>query len=232
MNKISTPCITCNVKACSLINSLDKNLLPIISQYKLQFQFKKGEVIFSQGEPVSGVYFIQSGVVKQELTGIKGKPLILRLCGQGKMMGHRSVSSKARHPYTATAVEDCRICFMDLEFFRNLLRKSEPLQKEINSVYLNEIRQNEERLLQIAHLNVKEKVAEILVHLAEAYNYREGGPAIRVHVNRQDMANFAGTTKEQVSKIIAQFSHEHLVRCRAKQFQFFNIEGLKKIAAA
>ena len=131
MNKISTPCITCNVKACSLINSLDKNLLPIISQYKLQFQFKKGEVIFTQGEPVSGVYFIQSGVVKQELTGIKGKPLILRLCGQGKMMGHRSISSKARHPYTATAVEDCRICFMDLEFFRNLLRRSEALQKEV-----------------------------------------------------------------------------------------------------
>ena len=232
MNKISTPCITCNVKACLLINSLDKNLLPIISQYKLQFQFKKGEVIFNQGDPVTGVYFIQSGVVKQEITGVKGKPLILRLCGQGKMMGHRSVSTKARHPYTATAVEDCRICFMDLEFFRGLLRKSESLQKEINSVYLSEIRQNEERLLQIAHLNVKEKVAEILIHLAEAYNYREGGPAIRVHVNRQDMANFAGTTKEQVSKIIAQFTQEQLVRCRAKQFQFFNIEELKKIAAA
>ena len=121
---------------------------------------------------------------------------------------------------------------MDLEFFRNLLRRSEALQKEVNSVFLSEIRQNEERLLQIAHLNVKEKVAEILVHLAEAYNYREGGPAIRVHVNRQDMANFAGTTKEQVSKIIAQFSNEQLVRCRAKQFQFFNIEGLKKVAAA
>ncbi|WP_336516826.1 Crp/Fnr family transcriptional regulator [Pollutibacter soli] len=232
MNKISTPCLTCNVKACLLINSLDKSLLPIVNQYKTQFQFKKGEIIFNQGDPVSGVYFIQSGVIKQEITGIKGKPLILRLCGQGKMMGHRSISSKAKHPYTATAVEDCRICFMDLEFFKSLLRKSEQLQKEISSVYLNEIRQNEERLLQIAHLNVKEKVAEILVHLAEAYNYREGGPAIRVHVNRQDMANFAGTTKEQVSKIIAQFSQEQLVRCRAKQFQFFNIEGLKKIAAA
>ncbi len=232
MTKINTPCITCNVKACTLINALDKSQMSLINQYKHQYQFKKGEVIFNQGDLVSGIYFIQAGVVKQEITGIKNKPFILRLSGMGKLMGHRALSGKNKHPYTATAVEDCRICFMDLEIFKSLLRRNEPLQKEINAVYLHEIRQTEQRLLQIAHLNVKEKVAEILVHVAEAYNYQEGGPAIRVHINRQDMANFAGTTKEQVSKIIAQLGNEELVKCRAKQFQFFNIEGLKRIAAA
>lgn len=232
MIRINSPCITCPAKACMLINQLDKDQLANLQPLKHQLSFKKGEVIFNEGDPVTGVYFIQSGVVKHEITGVKGKPFILRLVGPGKPMGHRSLNPKSTQPYTAVAVEDCRICFLDLSYFKTILGKSAALQKELQQVYLNEIKQTERRLLQIAHLNVREKVADIMLHLAEAYNYHENGPSIRVHINREEMANLAGTTKEQVSKILSDLTKEDLIRFRAKQFQYFNIEGLKKIAAA
>jgi CRP-like cAMP-binding protein len=133
-------------------------------------------------------------------------------------------------PYTATAVEDSRICFIELGFFKNLYLKNELLQEEIRKIFLREIRTTEIKLLQIAQQTVREKVAGILVHLADTYNYKQTGLGIRVHIDRQEMADLAGTTKEQVSRILADFEKEQLIRFRAKHFKFISIDKLRHLA--
>jgi CRP-like cAMP-binding protein len=53
---------------------------------------------------------------------------------------------------------------------------------------------------------------------------------IRVHVDRQEMADLAGTTKEQVSRILADFDQEQLIRFRAKHFKYIATDKLREIA--
>jgi CRP-like cAMP-binding protein len=69
----------------------------------------------------------------------------------------------------------------------------------------------------------------VLLHLADIYHYQETGAGIRVQIDRQEMADMAGTTKEQVSKILAQFTREKVIRFRAKHFKFLDIDRLRKI---
>ncbi|MEY2647518.1 MAG: hypothetical protein RL282_231, partial [Bacteroidota bacterium] len=133
-------------------------------------------------------------------------------------------------PYTATAVEDTRVCFIELGFFRNLVQKNELLQEEIRKIFLKEIRSTEVKLLQIAQQTVREKVAGIIVHLAETYNYKQTGMGIKVHIDRQEMADLAGTTKEQVSRVLADFDQEQLIRFRAKHFKYIAMDKLRQIA--
>jgi CRP/FNR family transcriptional regulator len=207
----------------------ERELLATVQPFKHQYQFKKGETIFHEGDPVRGVHFIQSGIVKQELNGSKGRPFILRLGNHGQPMGHRSILNGESQPYTAAAVEDSRVCFIELEFFRNLIKKSESMRVELDRTYLREINLAENRLLNVAHQTVREKIASVLLHMAEVYNYQEDGPGIKVQLDRQEMADMAGTTKEQVSKILAQFTNEKVIRFRAKHFKFLDISKLKKI---
>ena len=223
-------CLTCNVRDCALMKHCERELLASVQSYKHQYHFRKGESIFREGDPVRGVHFVQSGLVKQELNGTKGRPFILKLANQGQPMGHRSAMSAAPQPYSATAVEDSRVCFIELDFFRNLLRKSDGMRQEMDRILLREIGEAEHRLLGVAHQTVREKIANVLLHMASVYHYQDGGAGIKVQIDRQEMADMAGTTKEQVSKILAQFTREKIIRFRAKHFKFLNLEVLKRIA--
>jgi DNA-binding transcriptional regulator YhcF (GntR family) len=51
-----------------------------------------------------------------------------------------------------------------------------------------------------------------------------------VHIDRQEMAELAGTTKEQVSRILADFEKEQLIRFRAKHFKFISVDKLRQLA--
>jgi CRP-like cAMP-binding protein len=165
--------------------------------YKHHYEFKKGELIFREGDEINGMYFIQSGVIKLEMNADSGRPFILRLIGPGQTMGHRFLTYTGLQPYTATAVEDTRVCFIELGFFRNLVQKNELLQEEIRKIFLKEIRSTEVKLLQIA---------------------------------QQEMADLAGTTKEQVSRVLADFDQEQLIRFRAKHFKYIAMDKLREIA--
>jgi CRP/FNR family transcriptional regulator len=198
--------------------------------YKHHYEFKRGEMLFREGDEINGMYFVQSGVIKLEMNAETQRPFILRMIGAGQTMGHRFLNYTGLQPYTATAVEDSRVCFIELGFFKNLLQKNDLLQEEIRKIFLKEIRSTEVKLLQIAQQTVREKVASILVHLAETYNYKQTGMGIRVHVDRQEMADLAGTTKEQISRILADFDQEQLIRFRAKHFKYIAVEQLRQIA--
>ena len=202
----------------------------IYKPYKPHYEFKKGETMFREGDEINGLYFVQTGVIKLEMNSHTERPFILRLIGPSQTMGHRFLSYTGLQPFTATAVEDSRVCFIELGFFKNLVQKNELLQEEIRKIFLKEIRTTEVKLLQIAQQTVREKVAGILVHLAETYQYKQTGMGIRVHIDRQEMADLAGTTKEQVSRILADFDHEELIRFRAKHFKYIAVDKLKHIA--
>lgn len=205
-------------------------LLQSVQTFKHQYFFSKGQTLFNQGDQVKGVQFVQSGLIKQELVGQKKRPFILRLCGQGQPMGHRSLSANDIQPYTATAVEDSRVCFIEMDFFNGLLKKSESLRQALQKIYLKEIKEAENKLINIAHHSVREKVANVLLELCEVYDYKNHTNGIRIQVDRQEMADLAGTTKEQVSKVLAQFTREKIIRFRTKHFKYLDIESLHKIA--
>ncbi|MGL6268905.1 MAG: Crp/Fnr family transcriptional regulator, partial [Chitinophagaceae bacterium] len=213
-----------------LMKQCEPALLQSVQSFKHQYFFKKGQTLFFQGDQVMGVQFVQSGLIKLELAGQKKRPFILRLCGLGQPMGHRSVSVNDIQPYKATAVEDSRVCFIEMDFFNGLLKKSESLRKALQKIYLKEIKDAENKLINIAHHSVREKVANVLLELSEVYDYKNHANGIRIQVDRQEMADLAGTTKEQVSKVLAQFTREKIIRFKTKHFKYLDIESLHKIA--
>ena len=230
MTKITSYCQTCAVKNCIMLKSFGPDQLHVYKPYKHHYEFNKGELIFREGDEINGLYFLQSGVIKLEMNADKQRPFILRLIGPGQTLGHRFLSYTGLQPYSATAVEDTRVCFIELGFFKNLLQRNELLQEELRKIFLREIRSTEIKLLQIAQQTVREKVAGILVHLAETYNYKQTGVGIKVHIDRQEMADLAGTTKEQVTRVLADFDQEQLIRFRAKHFKFMAVDRLRQIA--
>ncbi|MBX3242162.1 MAG: Crp/Fnr family transcriptional regulator [Chitinophagaceae bacterium] len=223
-------CITCKVRNCSILNNCDTHTLTAISTYKFSRSLRKGEKLFSEGDPVPGIYFVKKGFLKVELNGKQGRPLILRIAGRGAVFGHRANARHACHTCSATAVSDVLYCYVPYDLFDEIVDKSPILSQQINNYILDELELVEKKAINLAHKTVREKIAEALLLLAEAYQYEEKKQSFRISFCRQDIADLAGTTKEQVSKILKDFEKEGLIKCAAKKFSYLHTAMLRNIS--
>lgn len=144
-------CITCKVRNCSILNTCDTQTLTAISTYKLSKSLQKGERLFSEGDPVLGVYFIKKGFIKVELNGKMGRPLILQIAGKGAVFGHRANTSHFSHTCSATAVSEVQYCYIPYDLFGETTDKSPVLRQQIINQFLNELELVEKKAVNLAH---------------------------------------------------------------------------------
>lgn len=111
----------CDLKSCFLCRMCVKEWLPAVSANRKNFDVKKGEVIFKEGDPVTGVCFVYSGNVKVHKKWGKDKELIVRFANKGAIFGHRGLITPY-YPISATALEPTTVCFFDLDFFNSTLK--------------------------------------------------------------------------------------------------------------
>jgi len=206
------------------------DVLEEISRKKTYLPIRKGEKLLSEDDKARDIFFIHSGVAKFEVNGKSDRTLIMKLAGKGAVLGHRSSSRNDSLPQTVVAVENLKVCKLSIEDFRSIAGKSPNLQSEITDSYLQEMREMELRALELVHKSVRQRIAGILIEIAALYQYAPGIKTVRTSLSRQDLAALAGTTKEQVSTILAEFQKQKLVKYQAKHFKYFNLAELRKIA--
>ena len=232
MTKPTPNCTTCKVKNLSVLRNCCTEILEEISEKKTSYLFKKGDRLLTEGGEAKGIYCIRSGVTKVEVHNNEGRPLILRLEGKGSVAGYRVTGKKDKQPLTITAVENVQACHLSTEKFRSISLKCQCLRSEIMKSLLSELHSVEMRALSLVNNSVKERIAGVLLHIADVYHYRQGGCSIHVRLDRQDIADLAGTTKEQVSKILAELRQAKLINFKAKHFKYIDLAGLRKIVEA
>ena len=91
-----------------------------------------------------------------------------------------------------------------------------------------ELRQSEERMKSLSLMNVREKVAYSLLYINEVLGIVSSGE-LDALLSRQELAELAGTTKEQVSKCLSEFELDGMVMMDCKKITIPDIQKLKKI---
>ena len=57
MTRITSYCQTCTVKNCIMLKSFGPDQLNVYKPYKHHYEFKKGELLFREGDEINGLYF-------------------------------------------------------------------------------------------------------------------------------------------------------------------------------
>ncbi len=200
-----------------------------IQPFKHTYEFKRGTRLYREGQEPTGVYFVRTGLVKLEKRGTHGRTMILKMAGPGQSLGHHCIEPGDLHSSTAVTIEDSRFCFIEIDAFRKAVHRSDSFRGELRRLILADAREMETKLALMTYRAVREKVADTLLYIAKRYGYTPDGHGIKINVDRQEMADMAGTTKEQVSKTLAELMNKGLIRCRAKHFKYIDREGLSAL---
>lgn len=229
MNISTTYCLDCESKDCWLIKYCSKEWLEFSFKNITSGFYKKKQQVIYEKTLMEGIYFIHTGKVKVFKSGVGRKQQIVRLSKSGDILGHRGFN-REYWPISAEVVEDSIICFLKKEHFTTLLKNNPELTNHLLLFYVDELFYSEEMARDLAQLSVREKVADALLKIKKAYCSSEDEKSIGVFLNRQDIADIAGTTKEQVSKNLADFKDEKILTLINKDIIIENPNQLNFIA--
>lgn len=223
-------CDECINTTCLVRHISNESFFSTINKEKRIMFFSAGQKILIEGMPFEDVSILQKGKVKVYKYGFNKKVQIIRLSKKGDLIGHRGFY-RDKMPITAKTIEDSRVCMIPKKLFVKLLACDLRFVNELMQFYAEELYDSEVLALNHAQMTVKELIADTLIRIIRAYGIDENNKALNVKLSRQEIAEIAGTTKEQVSKYLYEFQEEGLVRIKGKQILLNTLDGLRNIVA-
>ena len=216
---------TCDGRSCFLCQRCLPQWLPAVHTHRKNLHFKKGELIFQEGEEVRGIYFVYDGTVKVHKKWGTEKELIIRFAQKGDIFGHRGLGNDPHYPISATAIEPVMACYIDLDFFQTSLKVNQDLMYGLLLFFADELRESERKMRNLAHMPVKGRVSQALLSLRQKFGTISNGH-IGVTLSRQDLASFVGATYETVFRTINDLASEQLIALDGKDIILLDVEKI------
>lgn len=201
-----------------------------LSQSKYQFVQRQGQYIFIEGNPVFGIYFIKEGKVKVTSTGSRNKEQIVRLANDGHILGHRGLGGDF-YPVSAVSMEDTTLCFFENKILHDAFMANPEFTYGLMMFYSRELRKAEVRMKHLTQMNVREKTADALLFIKEAFGLDKQAQTLNVNISREEIADLAGTSVGQIIHNISDFEKEKIIAKRGKKIQLLNEKKLMEIVS-
>ncbi len=187
---------------------------------------KKSHNVIIEGSPVQGLFFVYQGKIKVVNTGINGREQILRFATAGEMIGQRGFSTGQKYPIGAVTLDNATLCNFSLETMKEMLKEVPELTYAFMIYYAEELNRSETKVRMFAHMTVREKVIDALLYMHRKFGQTNG--FINIQLSRKDIADFAGTTEEQVIRVLSALKKEKLLDVAGKKLGVPNQPNLRK----
>lgn len=225
MKRIDIDCNNCINLDCFIKKHLHLEKIQDFASQKNTFPCKKGQQFMIENAPTQGLYFIQKGKVKIVKTGIYGREQIVRLAKEGDIVGFRGFGTSNRYHIGAAAIEDIILCNFSNEIMQEILKTVPEFTYDMMLFYAEELNKSENKVKKIAQMNVRERVIDTLLYLHRKFGHTNN--QININLSRKEIADYAGTTDEQVTRIFSSLKKEALIDITNKRISLMQLAKLQ-----
>lgn len=193
----------------AIFRTLDDAQLIKIGVLLKERRFRRGDIIFHQGDPGGCLYITKTGRVRIYLTSEDGREITFRLYGPGTAFGEFSVLDNGPRSASASALTEATTFVLYRDDLLQLMREHFGLVEHVIAMLTERLRYTTSYSAQLAFLSVPGRVAAILMQLASA---ELSDDPVRLDLTQQELATFASTTREWVNRALRDFAELGIVR--------------------
>mgnify|MGYP001945993973 CR=1 FL=1 len=198
-----------------------------IAEKSTHINFKKGEVIIHDGDPLDYLYIVHQGRVKIYQLFESGKEQLLRILEPGEFMGEMALFTKKEMDSYAEALEKTEICAIHRNDMQHLMKEHPTIAIKILEQFSERLDQTEKLVGELSSKDVEMRIATYLVELTEKNNTLD----IVLPMSKKDLASFLGTTQETVSRRLSTFQTNGWIEQEGhRNIKITNIQALKEKA--
>ncbi len=219
-------CNSCLFKTviCSFLNNTEFAEIQDTTQY---CTFKKGEVMLKQGEESKYLIYMTSGIVKFNFQEENRRNYILTLQKSPSLLGLVNIMNEDTNAFSICAIEDCEGCLIDVSLLKKYAFQNQTFLLSILRMSTEMFKDSIFSFIRLAHKHVYGRIADILLYLSEEiYQNKE----FRLSLSRQELAEYAGCSKENVIHTLRGMDSDAIIRVTTKNIEILDYERLKNIS--
>ena len=226
---LDSGCSSCTIRTHPLFRHLSEEELQDISLNKITETHKRGSIIYHEGSRMKGFYCVHSGIVKIYKTGFDGKEQIVRFAKPADLIGYRSVVSNEPACTTAEILQEATLCHIPTDRLLHLVKTNGEFAVALMKLTCKELGEANAYITDIAQKTVKERLAEILIHLDWEFGTDDLG-ILNISLTREELSNIVGTATESIIRLLSEFKNEGALELNGRKIKILDKPGLKYIA--
>jgi CRP/FNR family transcriptional regulator, cyclic AMP receptor protein len=167
-------------------------------------EFKRGEVVYSQGDVAKNVLYLQEGGVKLAVVNEVGKEAVVGILGPGDFFGEGCLAGQSVRMGVATTITPSTVLVIEKsEMFKVLHEQHELSDRFITFMLARNIRIEEDLVDQLFNSSEK-RLARTLLLLAR-YGKEDRPQGVIPNLSQETLAEMIGTTRSRVNFFMNKF---------------------------
>lgn len=192
--------------------------------------YKKGEIIFKEGDKPVGLMSLSEGKVKIFKEGVGGREQIVRMGKPTGFIGYRALFAEENHTATAVAIEDSVACIIDKDCLYKVMRSNPELSISIVKSFATELGFSNDRTVTLTQKHIRGRLAESLIFLKDTYGYEDDEKTIKIYLSREDVANLSNMTTSNAIRTLSTFAQEEVISIDGRKIRILDLHKLERIS--
>ncbi|HBS88417.1 MAG: Crp/Fnr family transcriptional regulator [Bacteroidetes bacterium GWF2_38_335] len=226
-DKICENCIDNHDSVFFSLNEKEKEILK--KNHFCQF-YRKGDIIFKEGDKPTGLFCLASGKVKIFKEGVGGREQIVRMAKPGGFIGYRALFAEENYNSSSVALEDSSVLVIDKESLMKILKTNPELTLKIIKKMASELGFSNSRTVTLTQKHIRGRLAESLLFLKETYGFEEDGSTINVYLSREDIANLSNMTTSNAIRTLSTFASEGIITIDGRKIKILDLTKLERVS--
>jgi CRP-like cAMP-binding protein len=167
-------------------------------------EFRPDQIIYSQGDPADGIFFIQQGSVRLSVVSQAGREAVVGVLVEHEFFGEGALAGQPVRLATATALTPSRILVVPKRQMIRLLHQQHAFSDRfIAHMLARNIRLEEDLIDQLFNASEK-RLARTLLLLAR-FGKPDGPRRVLPKISQEVLAEMVGTTRSRVNFFMNKF---------------------------
>jgi CRP-like cAMP-binding protein len=208
-----------------LLRSAPAEVLDAVATASRLRVFRRGQVVFTRGDPSDTLFVVISGRVKVVVRSADGGELTLTIIQPGGVFGELGVADGGPRSADADALDECQLLLIPLETVQSICAwEPSVVQALLNSTTVT-LRRLTEAASDLVFLDLPRRVAKILLSLP-----RGGDDVIRPALSQEELAHQAGGTRQSINATLRGFERRGWIEVHDRAVTIRQAPALRRFA--
>jgi len=217
---------------CPLFAGMSPESIQAITRSLRGRRFRRGEVLFHEGDPGDALFIVASGAVKVVVPSEDGDEAILATLRRGDFLGELALLDGAPRSASAVALEPTVALALPRDQFRGLVAAEPAIRDALLAAVARELRRLTTHVAELHFLDLTGRLAARLGRLCEDQGERlpDGSVRLEANLTQSDLAAMIGATRQSVNKLLGEFEERGLIRVERESILVPKLEALMRVA--
>jgi CRP-like cAMP-binding protein len=202
------------LRSVPLFADLEEGELERFSHVAVPRSFPAGTRVFHEGDSSDACYIVSEGSFRVTREHSDGRAITLATLGPGEIFGELAMLDGDKRSASAESITDGTLLALPANDVRSLLSRNPGIALKLVAGLVRRLRAANARLSRQSFQTVPSRVAGILLQLSRDSQPAdgEGEVEVTIRMNQTDLAQLAGTSRESVSRFLAELERAGVVR--------------------